>query len=104
VSPAKCIDGACSECGYCDCVKREWLKDNQWISVEDELPPKEEFVKIKAEKQIFPVIDGCTRVVYKSVIRKALISEEDIWYLAGNKGELLDVKYWMPLPEPPEKE
>jgi len=70
---------------------QEWIDDqlnNQWISVEDELPPNKERVLL-FDSDGFGVLSGRF--------------SNSMWYLEGEKDTNANITHWMPLPKAPQK-
>ena len=63
----------------------ELLKEREWISVKDEMPPEDEAV-LAWNKEGFPMID---------------VWSGKMWGFAVTVDE---ISHWMPLPTPPESE
>lgn len=70
----------------------------QWISTEVMRPPRSE--------ELIVVVDGTSEwnrfTYHNAVIADDCVYENGRWYIHGVYEPKITVKYWMPLPEPPE--
>ena len=75
---------------YCYCSIKKDVKTNSWISVKDQLPMHDQFV-LSHKRQIF-----------RPFVLRFFIDDDQYYFMWPDlKGQVLNITYWMPLPEPP---
>lgn len=95
----KTIEQAAKECANNKCLNNEIHKSvfkagfifgvkfaEQWIDVNDELPPQDELVLVK-----FKIVEGCDDITVLE------LSDENVWHFRGDEFDKYPVTHWRPI-------